>query len=138
MNGVLAGFLAVFSYAVLKIMDRKGMVDGIPPFLFIAVSMTVLAGLAAIGHVLTVKGPIFALTTQQWGMLVVYGFLNLIGFTLVLVALKSMPVTEYQIIGITTPICVAFLAAIFLKEPILIKHMVGAVIVGLGIFIAIR
>jgi len=134
----LTAAVAVMFYALLSPIVRKMSLGNFPPFAFMMIANAVLLILSAIGYFVLERS--FALTSIQpitWMWLLGFGCLNFVGYYLYVRALSGMPITHYQLIGMSTPIFGGLFAWYLLKEPISPKLLAGFIIMCLGFYIAI-
>ena len=134
----LIAFLAVSCYASLAIFNKKTMAD-IPSFSYIAITMLILSLIGFCASLIYEKD--FSSTNispKNWLLMVGLSSVNFGGFALLLNALGKMPVVEYQIIAVTTPIVGGFLALLFLSETLTIRYFIGLIFIGFGLYIALK
>lgn len=128
---------AVVFYAGLSPMAKK-IGYNLPPFSFIAASSFMLFCIA--GSIAFVKEKDMALSSMdqiEWRGLLLFSLINLAAYALSLVALSKMPVVQYQIIGLITPIVSGLIAVFLLTEPFHARYLIALLFVAVGIFIAL-
>jgi len=134
----IIAFLAVSCYASLAIFNKKVMPD-IPSFSYIALTMMILSFLGFCASLLYEKDFSFTgISTKNWILMVSLGVVNFVGFALLLNALAKMPVVEYQIIAVLTPIVGGFLAFLFLSEALTVRYFIGLIFIAIGLYISLK
>lgn len=130
--------IAVFFYAILAVIAKKLMAD-MPPFAFIAVSMAFLSIMAAgVSYFSEKSFSYLHITADNLLWLSLFAIFNLIGFGLLLTAISKIPVVEYQIIAILTPVFTGVIAYYALSEALSPKYFVGLIFIGIGLYIALK
>jgi drug/metabolite transporter (DMT)-like permease len=136
----IIAFLAMTSYASLGAMAKKISAEGISGYQLIFLNSILLGVFGLIAILLTDRD--FAvyknLQASTWGWIILWAGMNFLGFVLYLYAIQRIPVTEYQIMYLASPIIAAILAFVILSEPFQLKHLIGGIIVAVGVYIAIR
>lgn len=128
---------AVCTYAFLPVIAKKMQVD-IPPFSFIAITMTVLAACALLAALVFERSfKVAELNSSHIAWLVLFGFVNFIGFAIYLKALTGLPVAHYQVIGAISPIVAGTFAFFFLGEQLTARLFFAVPLVALGLYIAL-
>ncbi len=133
----LIGFAAMSCYAALSSIAKKTLPE-IPSLTFVAVTSGLLSLVATCCAFFFDKG--FSLTSLKmntWGGLFVFSAVNFVGFALYMTTIKRIPVAEYQMIYIFSPIIAAFFALLLLGEPFKMRYLAGLAVMGLGLFIAL-
>jgi len=134
----LLAFFAMACYALLQVLAKKLQFDT-PPLAFIAVTMAFLCVFAAIASFYIEKDfSIQKMDQKMWIGLIVFSVVNFIAFTAYLVVITKIPVTEYQLIGLATPVVGAIFAYWMLGEEFKFQYLVGLVFIAIGLFIALR
>lgn len=140
--GPLIVFVSVTLYASLGPQLKRVSQAGIPPFAMIAVSMFALFAAALIlsiifersgtnlKSVMTNKNLFFALITV--------GLINTLGFYLTIQGYKYMPIWQQNMFELLKPILAGIFAYFILGELITMKLFMGLVIMGIGLYIAVR
>lgn len=140
--GPLIVFLSVTLYASLGPQLKRVNQTGIPPFAMMAVSMFILFAASLIlsiifersgtslKSVISSKNLLFALITV--------GLINTLGFWLAIQGYKYMPIWQQNMFELLKPILAGIFAYFILGEIITMKLFIGLVIMGLGLFIAVR
>lgn len=132
----LGAILALISYASLPVL-AKFIGHDIPPFIFIAV-VSFLVALMALGLSLTQGEKISILSSSQHYLhLLMFSVINIIAFWAFLYSTKSLPITQYQLFIILSPIIGAVLAKLMLGEPFEIKYMIAFPIILSGLVISL-
>jgi len=130
--------LAICGYASLGVLAKKSSFD-VPPFAFIGITMIFLAGFAITASLLTEKSfQIGSLQPQAWIWIIGFALINFIAFALYLYALGKMPVVEYQLIAVITPLIGGILAYFILNEALSARYFIGLLITTLGLYIALN
>lgn len=133
-----AAGLAIALYASLGVMAKRVFAD-IPGFSFIAITMFILATLSGVAAFLYNKDfQVSSLTPSTWAWVVLFAVTNFIAFSMYLWVLARMPVAEYQIMAVITPLIGGFLAFLILQEPLSWRYVVGLAIAAIGITIALK
>lgn len=130
--------LAICGYASLGVLAKRSSFD-VPPFAFIGITMVFLASFAILASVITEKHfSITALTPQAWAWMIGFALVNFAAFTLYLYAIGKMPVVEYQMIAVITPLIGGVLAYLILSEALSMRYFIGLFITALGLYIALK
>ncbi len=135
---VALAFCTIGLYAVMTVMSKKGQVF-IPPFAFIAATMAVLSLSALVASFYFERNFNYAsLKTGHIVFLIVFGLINLVGFSMLLKTIAGLPVAHYQVIaGAVGPILVSLLAYMFLSETLTIRFFLAIPIIFFGLYIAL-
>jgi len=135
----LLACVAIFCYATLPVIAKKMQAD-IPSFTFISITMFILMVLSGIAAFFYERESfqISSLTTANWGLLVLIGVINFIGFSMFLFAITKIPVVEYQIMLTSMPIISGILAYFILSEGLSVKYFIGLAVIAIGLFIALK
>lgn len=139
--GPLIVILAVTFYATLPPLLKKVSQQGIPPFTIMTVSMFFLFLFSLIASFLFNKGlPLKTLLADKnlFFILVAVGAINTVGFWLVIQGYKYMPLWQQTMFNLLTPVLAGVFAYFVLGETISLKLFLGLVIIGIGLFIAVR
>ena len=131
----ILAFCSVFFYAVDNILAKK-MTD-IPPFLFMTGTMFVLFLCSLIAFFFVEYSNTKVLASKQVVFLIVFGIINFISFWLYLYAIKKIPISHYLVIFALTPIMTGLFWWIYGTEKLWWNFFFGAIIVGIGIAIAL-
>lgn len=130
---------AVFLYAIQPILAKKAQ-GSIPPFAFIAITMAVLALLALGASMLFERQ--FDVRQMQMSsirLVLLFGFVNFLSFSLFLKAISGIPAAHYQIIGgVLAPILSAAFAYIFLGETVATGFFVAVPLAFLTLYLALH
>lgn len=129
---------AVTCYAMLGPIAKKVGLH-LPPFTFIAVSsgiITIIAGL--VGYFTERNKVLEALHSINWGWLITFSLINMVGYVLYLVAIRKVPIAQYEMFGIMMPIIGGLFAVFLLKEPFHARYLLalGFMAIGIGIAVA--
>lgn len=136
----LVGLAAVSFYALLSPLGKKLMqIDGLPSFALIAITMGTLSLMALIASLCFEKNFHFkSLTGTQLSWIGLFSVINFIAFSLYLFVLRHIPVFEYQLLAMATPILAGILAYVLLKEPLYARYFIGLPIMAAGFLIAVK
>jgi len=78
------------------------------------------------------------INTPTWFTLASFAAINFTGFAVMLFAISKIPVVEYQIIAVITPIIGGILAYFILSEGLSLKYFIGLAFIGIGLYIALK
>lgn len=135
----IIGMLSVILYAVLDPIAKKLGVEGIKPFQFIAITMTMLAAMSFIAMFVTHEPFVMGeYNAAKIGSLVLYSVINFLGFITLLKSIAIIPIVDMELMRIAAPIFAGLLAFFLLKEPIEPKQLVGLAIMGAGLYVALK
>jgi len=135
----LIAFLAMSGYATLGTLTKKAGQFGLDGAALIFVNSISLALFCLITFLFLPKQEVFrTLPLEGWAWAIGAAFVNFVAFALYVWAINNVPVVEYQIMYLASPIIAATLAFLLLSEPIALKHIIGGSIVALGVYIAVR
>ncbi|MDR3424524.1 MAG: DMT family transporter [Alphaproteobacteria bacterium] len=134
----LTGLLTVACYGALSPIAKK-LLSAIPSFAFVGMTALIVSSFAFASSIFYEKGFSLArLSTATWGGLLIFGIINFISYALYCYVIAKIPVTHYQLMELIAPIVGGILAYFLLREPFKPQYLAGLVIVGLGVFVAIR
>lgn len=134
----IIAFLAISCYASLTVINKK-MIGDIPPFSYIAITMLLLSGIGFVASFFFEKDFSFSsISEKNWSLIISLSTINFIGFALLLNAISKIPVVEYQIIAVMTPIVGGLLALIFLSEALTVRYFIGLVFIAIGLYISLK
>ena len=138
--GYVVALIAMIFYAVLTPISKKLTIDGLTGFYIILINSVMLGTLSVAAILLTGNNfdALKKMSLNTWFFASALGIINFIGFALYIWAVARIPATEYQIMYLASPLVVAIVAYFLLSEPLQLKHLIGGVIVALGIYISIR
>jgi len=120
----LSSLFAITCYASLTVIAKKLQGD-IPPFAFIGLTMTFLTLMAGAASFLFEKNfTLSSINTSAWFTLFGFAAINLAGFAIMLFAISKIPIVEYQIIAVITPIIGGLLAYFILSEGLSAKYFI--------------
>jgi len=131
-------FSVVF-YALLPVIAKKLQLGDLPALALMAMTQLLLACLACTALFLT--QPEFRFTTidkKTWSYIAGFASINFVGFWLYLYAVARAPVTEYQLVGMLTPVFGACFAYLLLSEPFKPRYAAGLALIILGLFVALK
>lgn len=130
-------FSVVF-YALLPVIAKKLQLGDLPALALMAMTQFLLACIACAALFLT--RPEFSFTTidrKTWLYIAGFASINFLGFWLYLYAVARSPVTEYQLVGMLTPIFGACFAYLLLGETFKPRYAAGLAFIILGLCIAL-
>jgi len=134
----LVSLLAVSCYATLPVIAKKINVD-IPSFAFIAITMALLSGLSLLASLFYERTfKFWEISASGWLWLGLFSFINFCGFALFLWAISKIPIAEYQLIFLLTPIISGCLAFLILGEAFHIRYLIALAFISAGLFIALK
>lgn len=112
----------------------------IPPFAAMSISMIVLLVLSILCAVQFERSHWETIRSDRGGvvMLVLAGAVNIAAFGCLLRAYSYVPVWQYQMFYLLTPIFSAIFAYLIIGEPLSARMFLGLMFVGAGLFIALR
>ncbi len=135
----ILAFIAVTCYASLTPLAKKLVTGEIPPLALIATSMIFLSVYAIIASLFFEKDFSFSkIETTTWLGIAAFSFINFVGFALYLMAIKDIPVTQYQIIFLISPIITGFIAYLILSEEFKMQYIYSLPFIGIGLYIALK
>ena len=138
MNPYIIAFIAIICYASLGVIAKKVQID-IPPFTFITITMIGLMGLSAIVAFIYERNfSISTITPMTWLWLIAFATVNFVGFILYLNAIGKMPIVEYQIIAVITPIIGGILGYLILAEALTMRYFIGIIFMAVGLYISLK
>lgn len=131
-------FISVCLYACLPVIAKKVHAD-IPPFSFMALTMAILSLCSFVADFFVDRHvEILKLPSSVWQGILAFGILNFLAFAAYMFAIARIPVAEYQLFYVITPIVTGLLAFAVLAEPFKANYMIGLLFIGVGLFIALR
>lgn len=139
LTGIALATSATILYALLFPLFKKAG-DKVPPFAVMMVSTFTLFLCALIASLFFEssfykKG---GFTQYESGLLIITGLINLIAFWLSLLAYKHMPIWQYTMFGLMTPVVTGIFAYYILGEKISANLFIGLAIMAVGLFVAVR
>lgn len=139
MVGPLIVLISTLFYAALTPLIKKASIS-LPPFTVMTIAMSVLfLGSLILSLVLESSYKIkFSENKNPIFILILMGLLNLVGFWLVILGFKYMPIWQQSMYNLLIPVLAGVFAYFILGEPLSPKLFIGLVIMGVGLFIAIR
>jgi drug/metabolite transporter (DMT)-like permease len=127
------GCLAIGCYASLPVIAKKLQLD-LPPLAFIGVTMMMLSAISVVASLINENNfSILSVGRGAWLGLLLFAIVNFIGFALYLLTIQKMPVSGYQMIGLTTPLIGAGLAFFVLGEQFTMRQLLGFIVVTAGL-----
>ncbi len=131
--------MSTIGYALLPPILKKASVK-IPPFTVIAISMFVLFMLSLFMSIFYEKSFQIKLAVIKTSLfpLILVGVLNTVAFWLGILGYKYMPLWQQTLFGLLAPICTAVFAYFLLGEPLSSKLFISLLLMGSGLYIAIR
>ncbi len=137
--GIFIILISVTFYALISVLFKKAS-QQTPPFSVMAISMFALFTSAVILSLIFEKGSILKAIWDKnlFLLLIGVGLLNLVGFWLAILGYKFMPLWQQTLFTLLTPVLTGIFAYFVLGEVISMKLFLGLIIMGLGLFIAIR
>lgn len=140
--GPLIVFLSVTLYASLGPQLKRVSQAGIPPFAMIAVSMFALFTTALILSIIFERGGTnlkSVMTSKNlFFALITVGLINTAGFYLAIQGYKYMPIWQQNMFELLKPILAGVFAYFILGEVITMRLFLGLLIMGIGLYIAIK
>jgi drug/metabolite transporter (DMT)-like permease len=129
--------IAVICYgAIGPILKKAGL--NLPIFLLVGVASTLLAiGAFVILFVTEGRSGFFLPDRSKLGWLSIFAVINLLGWGLYMYSIRSIPVAQYDMIAGLGILVTAFFAALLLNEPLHLRYIPAAVLIMLGLYIAI-
>lgn len=137
--GILIVTLSTFFYALLFPMLKKAN-EKLPPFTVMAVSMFVLFFISLIFSLIFENSTQIKFTSFKplIGLLILVGVINVVSFWLEILGYKFMPLWQQTMFTLLTPIFAGIASYFILGEAISPKLFLGLLIMGVGLFVAIR
>ena len=131
------GIGAVCFYSLLTPLSKKFQVD-VPPFAFVAISSLFLGTVSLLCSVTLEREFSWkAMTGSSWKNMAIFSMINFIGYIAYLKAVKGIPAANYQLLYILSPVFVAVFAYFLLHEKIELRQIIGFVLMGGGLCVAI-
>ncbi len=137
------GYFIVFTstacYALLTPLLKKAG-EKLPPFTLIAISMFVLFISSFVISIFLENSLSLKYETVKPYIvpLILVGLINTVGFWLAVVGYKYMPVWEQTLFSLLTPILSGVFAYWILGEQLSPKLFLSLLIMGIGLFVAVR
>lgn len=134
----IIAFLAISCYASLAIINKK-VISDIPSFSYIGITMLLLSFLGFCASFIYEKGFSFTgISVKNWTLMIGLAVINFVGFALLLNAITKIPVVEYQIIAVMTPVVGGLLAFLFLSEALTMRYLIGLIFIAIGLYISLK
>lgn len=129
--------LALFSYASLPVVAKT--IEGqIPPFIFMALVNACVGGISLIlSYVRNEQIASGYIESSATKTILVFSVINVVAFWAFLYASSRLPIAQYQLFIILSPLVGGTLAYLFLGEPFRSQYFVSFVIVFFGLLVAI-
>lgn len=137
--GIVIILLSTICYAVISPLLKKSN-EQVQPFTLMAISMFVLFALSLVAAIFFENGLHIKTAVMKGNlpMLVIAGAINFVGFWLAIRGYQYMPLWQQTMFTLLTPV-VTGIASYFLLGEVLTSHLfIGLVIIGIGLFIAVR
>lgn len=137
--GSVISLLSAVGYALLLPLFKKGS-TGIPPFTAMAISMFVLFSISLIFSIVFEHGLQLKMSALRTPItfLLLAGAINVVAFWLELIGLKHLPVWQFALFTILSPVLSSIFAYFILGEPLTGKLFLGLGIMGVGLYVAMR
>ena len=138
--GPLIVLLSVVCYSLMPVLVKKAN-QQIPAFTAITISMLILFTSSLVLSLIFEPGKIIKSVEEHKNLVLVLigmGLLNTLGFWLAIQGYKFMPLWQQSLFGLFIPIFAGVFAYFILGETLSIRLFLGLLIMGLGLFIAIR
>jgi drug/metabolite transporter (DMT)-like permease len=139
--GYLAGVMAMICFSSLAIFVKKVTtygLEGVPLIFINAVMLSSLSLIAVLILPQTDLQIIKKIDPKAWVWVGVYSVVNFIALASFIWCVQRINPTEYQIMFLASPIVVALLAYLLFNEPFQLKHLVGGIVVAIGVLISIK
>lgn len=139
MKGYLIVLLSVILSASLNPLIKKANRD-IPIFTVMAISMLVLSLFSVLLSLIVEKSYQLRFTShpQSLMLLIVAGVINVVALWLIILGFKYMPLWQQSLFSLLIPLFTAIFSYVLLQEPFGYRLIVGLLIMGFGLFIAIK
>jgi len=139
LTGIFIVSAETILYALLQPLFKKAG-QQIPPFTVMAISMFVLFTLSLLASIF-VEGS-FSLKIESIRasipILITIGLINFVSFWLLLLGYKYFPVWQVTMFGLLTPVIAGIFAYFILGEKITVNLFIGLIVMGIGLFIALK
>ncbi len=138
--GYVVALMAMTCYAVLTPISKKLTQDGLTGYYIILINSIMLGILSLIAIIATGNNfdSIKKMSFSTWMFASALGVINFIGFALYIWAVARIPATEYQIMFLASPLIVAVVSYFLLTEPMQLKHLIGGIVVAIGVYITVK
>ena len=138
--GYIIAFFAMCSYASLAPIAKKLTNEGLTGFYLILINSAFLGIFAIIALLFSNQNfEVFKkIPLSTWSWIALWALINFVGFALYIWAVARIPVVNYQIMYLASPLIGALIAFVLLSEPLQVKHLIGGLFVAIGIFITIK
>ncbi|PCI01026.1 MAG: hypothetical protein COB76_02235 [Alphaproteobacteria bacterium] len=138
--GYFLAFIAMTCYAVLTPITKKLTLSGLDGA-YVILANSLLLGTISTVYIMATGNDWTPFTKGSKDMFIwacAMGVINFVGFLLYIIAIAKIPTTEYQIMFLASPFIVALFAYFFLNEILELKHLIGGIIVAIGVYITIK
>lgn len=136
MEYIIALF-AISGFALLAPLAKK-LGDTIPPFAFMSMTMFFLFIFSGVlAFIFEREKFSFSLEKNHWISLLLFSLVNLTAFASALWVISRIPIAQYQIIGVLTPVAGGLFAIFLLKEPFHIRYLISLAIITVGLYVAL-
>ncbi len=137
--GIVLATLSTVFYALLWPLFKKGS-EKLPAFTVMAISMFILFLSSLILSIFFENSLHLKLSSLKTYIVfaLLAGAVNVLAFWLEIQGFKYMPVWQQTLIGLLLPVFAAIFSFFILGEALSIKLFIGLLIIGIGLFVAIR
>lgn len=138
--GYVIVLISTLIYAFMVPLFKKGS-QLTQPFTVMAISMFALFSSALMLSLIYEKGSILKTlegNRSVFLLLIAVGLINTLGFWFAIQGYKYMPLWQQSMFGLFIPVLTGIFAYFILGETINMKLFLGLIIMGVGLFIAIR
>lgn len=139
LTGPLIVLTSVILYSFIPPLLKKASLS-LPPFTMMAIAMAVLFSGSFILSMLLENSLKIKLVENKDAVfiLILMGVLNLIAFWLAILGYKYMPLWQQSMYSLLIPVLAGIFAYYLLGEALNPKLFIGLIVMGIGLFIAIR
>ncbi len=138
-TGIFIIIISTVLYALIPPILKKTN-SSLQPFTIMSFSMLVLFLISLVFSLVFEKswGINFSQQKNNILLLILVGIINALGFWLAIVSYKFMPLWQQSLFGLLSPILVSVFAYFILGEALSLKLFIGLLVMGSGLFIAIK
>jgi drug/metabolite transporter (DMT)-like permease len=131
-------FCAASCYAMLGPIAKKVGAD-LPPFSFIAIgsSFMMICG-SMVAFTFEREKVVAEFHNINWGWLILFASMNFIAYVGYLAAITKIPVAQYQMFNVMSPVVGGIFAYFLLKEQFEPRYLLALAFIAIGLFIAIK
>jgi drug/metabolite transporter (DMT)-like permease len=134
----IVAFCAVSCYAMLGPLAKK-IGATLPPFTFLTICSLLLILMGALPAYFLEKEKVVAeFQNIKWGWLAALAVVNFVGYMGWLYAVNRIPIAQYQMFGVMSPVIGGLLAYFLLKENFEPRYLLALAFMAVGLFIAIK